>query len=141
MKRNLLTVLLVTLFAFAFILNPLAHAELKEGMSQGEFAIWLVKAVGAMYKLPPGANAQDAVDFLTNLGLVPDGDWQVDGIVDKQFLISFLNLSQEEADALLKDPEGFDKLLAKVRELLQSRFDDARQGVFRVQSASGSVPA
>lgn len=141
MNRNFLKTLAVFVFALCFMVTSVAMAELAEGMPQGDFALWLVKAVGATYKLPPGARAQDAIAFLTKLGMVPQGDWQPDGKVTKEFLTSLLDLSANEKKTLMDDPKGFDKLLAKVRDLLQSRFDDVRQGVFRVQGASGSVPA
>ena len=141
MSRNFLKVLTVFVLSFCFLLSPVVSAQLEEGMTQGDFALWLVKAVGAMYKLPPGADAQDAISFLTRLGMVPQGDWQWDQKITNDFLASFLDLSDQDKKALIQDPKGFDKLAEKVRDLLQNRFDDARQGVFRVQGASGSVPA
>lgn len=143
MNHLLKTVMIVT-FVFCFMFASFAQAEIgsvSEDMTQGDFALWLVRAVGAMYKLPPGANDKDAVAFLTTLGLVPQGNWQTDEKISKEFLASLLDIPDSEKEALLKDPQGFDKLLQKVKDLLQSRFDDARQGVFRVQSASASSPA
>jgi len=141
MNRNFLKVLMVAVFAFCFMFSAVAQAAPTEGMAQGDFAIWLVKAIGAMGKLPSGANAQDAITFLTDLGMVPQGGWNPDGKVTKDFLASLLDLTEQEKNALMQDPQGFDKLSQKVYNLLQSRFDDVRAGVFRVQSASGSVPA
>ncbi|HNV87159.1 MAG TPA: hypothetical protein PKL97_09405 [Candidatus Omnitrophota bacterium] len=139
MSRN--TFKVISVFIACLMLASVCFAQPTEGMNQGEFALWLVKAVGAMGKLPTGANAQDAFDFLTGLGMVPQGGWQADGTVTKAFLASLLDLPESEVNALMQDPDGFNKLLDKVYNLLQSRFDDARSGVFRVQSASGSVPA
>jgi hypothetical protein len=141
MKRSILTTVMIFTFILCFAFTGTVKAQLAEGMTQGEFALWLVKAVGALYKLPPGANAQDAFVFLSRLGMVPQGDWQADEKISKEFLASFLDLKADEKSALLSDPKGFDKLAQKVLDLMQSRFDDARQGVFRVQGASGSVPA
>gem|GEM_PF-6356647 len=140
MSRN--TFKMISVFVVCLMMASVCFAaQPTVGMNQGEFALWLVKAVGAMGKLPTGANAEDAFDFLADLGMVPQGGWQADGTVTKEFLASLLDLSEEEKNALLQDPDGFDKLLQKVYNLMQSRFDDVRAGVFRVQSASGSVPA
>lgn len=141
MKRNFFKVLVISAFAFCFVFTSLSFAAPKEGMSHGNFAFWLVKAVGAMYKLPPGASEQDAFDFLAKLGMVPKDGWKEDGVINKDTLLSLLDLSEQKKAELINDPNSFDKLVDEVRKLLESRFNATREGVFRVSSASGSVPA
>ena len=128
----------ILFFLGLFLAVPLtsqAEVELKEGMSQGDFALWVVKAIGAQTKLPPAATGEDAIKFLTSLGIIPEGGWQKDEA-----------LSNEALASLSDDPEAaslsFDELVEKVRDHVQSLFDEKALGVFRAQSSgTPSSPA
>ena len=128
----------ILFFLGLFLAVPLtsqAEVELKEGMSQGDFALWVVKAIGAQTKLPPAATGEDAIKFLTSLGIIPEGGWQKDEVLSNEVLAS-----------LSDDPEAanlsFDGLVEKVRDHVQSLFDEKALGVFRAQSSgTPSSPA
>lgn len=131
------TVAVVLLFVSALLLTfPISSfaQELKEGMTQGQFALWLVKAIGASSKLPPAPGPEDAIKFLTQLGSVPEGGWKKNEVMSKEALISLL----EDP----KDGEGlsWEELVTKVRDYIQKIFDKRRLGVFRAQ-ASGTASA
>ncbi len=128
MGRKTLSLSVFALLAFLFAYPITTQAvELKEGMTQGEFALWLVRAIGALQepdpqhgigiksKLPPGANADDAINFLTELAVVPKDGWKKDEPITKELL----------AD-LLGDPEAvnldFSDSVKKVQEFVQTRF-------------------
>ena len=108
--------------------------ELKEGMTQGDFALWLVKAIGAQSKLPPAGQAEDAIYFLTQLGSVPEGGWQKGEALTKEALASLLD---EEGAANL----SWDDLVGKARDHIQKIYDERKLGVFRVLSSTPSLPA
>lgn len=116
MKRHSAVIILTSIFVFFFSFVSSGQAALPQGMTQGQFAIWLVKEAGAIRKLPPAASAQDAIDFLQKLGVFPKDGWEIDKEVDETFLKSFL-------------PDGatgtLDELLQQVQDLVQSRFEDA----------------
>ena len=113
-----------------------AEVELAEGMTQGDFGLWLVKAVGAQAKLPPAASGEDAIAFLSGLGVIPEGGWQKNEAISKEFLSSLLD-KKDEASGL-----SFDDLVQKVREHVESTFNNKMLGLFRAQSSgTGSVPA
>ncbi|MBI2167222.1 MAG: hypothetical protein HYU34_03125 [Candidatus Omnitrophica bacterium] len=128
----------ILFFLGLFLAVPLtsqAEVELKEGMSQGDFALWVVKAIGAQTKLPPAATGEDAIKFLTSLGIIPEGGWQKDEA-----------LSNEALASLSDDPEAanlsFNELVEKIRDHVQSLFDEKALGVFRAQSSgTPSSPA
>ena len=124
-------------FLLSMLITPgtLRAAAPTEGMTQGDFALWLVKEVGALAKLSPAATGQEAIDFLKSLGLSPEEGWDANKPVTKKFLAS-----------LLGDPDAenlsFDDLVAKVRDFVQNLFNDPNRAVFRAgaSSASGSAP-
>ena len=137
MKRTILCI--VALFVLAiFVAFPgtsrvqAEGVELGAGMSQGDFALWLVKAIGAQSKLPPAATAEDAINFFTQLGVVPEGGWQKGEEMTVEALASLV-----EGDPA----EGFDELVEKVRDYVQDIFEGKKLGVFRVLSATPSIPA
>jgi len=112
-----------------------AQVELKEGMTQGDFALWLVQAIGAQAKLPPAGGADDAIYFLTQLGAVPEGGWQKDDEMTTEALADLLG---DEDSANL----SWDDLVEKVRDHIQEIFDERKLGTFRALSpATASVPA
>jgi len=128
-------ILLVFVLFLAAPATLQAQIELQDGMTQGDFALWLVSAIGAQTKLPPAATGEDAIDFLTGLGVIPEGGWQKNEAVTNEMLASLL----EDADAA---GLSFDELVEKVREHVQQIFDERMLGVFRAQSSgTPSVPA
>lgn len=126
------------LLAFLFALPNVSHAqevELEEGMTQGDFALWLVKAIGAQSKLPPAAQAEDAIKFLTELGSIPEEGWQKDEPMTAELLAGLLEDPGEGKDL------SWEELVDEVRKQIQEIFDERKLGVFRVFSATPSVPA
>lgn len=126
---------LVLFLAFPTLVQAEGPAAPAEGMTQGQFALWLVKAIGAQSKIPPAAVAEDAIAFLTKLGLVPEGGWQKDAELTKEALASMVD-----------DPNAanlsFNELVNKLRDQVQNLFNEASLAVFPAQaSGSGSAPA
>jgi len=129
--------------------------ELKEGMSQGDFAYWLIQAIqpqlqnlpsgqhagitpSVNFLLNPAAGAEEAIKFLTDqLALVPEEGWQKDEVLTKKALASLLGDS-EEGDGLT-----YDELVDRALDLVESRFQEIskKTGVFRILSATPSLPA
>ena len=124
-------VFLVSLFLFLPI--P-AKADLSPKMNQGDFALWLAKAVDALDQLPPAASPQDAIDFFTKLGVVPDGGWDKNATITNGMLASLLD--EEGASGL-----PFDELVNRVRDHVKAVFKENNLGIFRAfaNSASGSA--
>lgn len=142
MKR--ITVSLGIMFVLAFLLAvptsvQALDIELKEGMTQGDFAIWLVKAIGAENKpeskLPPAYGAEEAIKFLTDLGAAPEEGWQKGEEATKELLASLLEDPEEGANL------SWDELVEKVRDRIQDIFDERKLGVFRVLAPTPSLPA
>lgn len=150
--------LLALLLAFPG-LSPAAEeqpegVQLKEGMSQGNFAFWLIKAIqpqlqgltsgqvgiapSVNFLLNPAAGPEEAIKFLTDqLGLIPEGGWKKDEPLTKEALASLLEKPEEGANL------SFDELVAKVLKRVQERFQEInkKQGVFRIFSSTPSQPA
>ena len=159
MRRHLFkSTAAVFLSTFLFALPNVVHAEevqLAEGMSQGDFAFWLIKAIqpqiqglpsgqhagvtpSVNFLLNPAAGAEEAIKFLTDqLALVPEGGWQKDEVLTNEALASLLE-KPEDGQGL-----SFDELVEKVLERVRERFQEIgkKQGVFRVLSATPSMPA
>lgn len=138
MRGKIVSVSLVAWLAFFLVLPVTLQAaiELKEGMTQGDFALWIADAIGAKSKLPPAADGKDAIDFLTKLGSIPeDAGWAKDEPTTKELLASLLEDPKEGADL------SWDDLVKKVREQIQEVFDERKLGVFRVLSSTPSLPA
>ena len=137
MKGKIALISVIFFAVFALMYPAISQAELKEGMSQGEFALWLVKEVGALSKLGPAATDQNAIDFLVSLGIAPKEGWDKNGTVDKDFLISLLGDEAGDLSNL-----SFDELVARVRDYIQNSLSDRALNSFRAtSSASGSTPA
>lgn len=138
MKRHILSagILLIVLgLFFAFPVTTHAQVELQEGMSQGDFALWIVKAIDAQSKLPPAATGEDAIAFLTKLGIIPEGGWQKDETITNELLTSLLD--GEEGSGL-----NFNELVEKVQDHVKNVFNQKTLGVFRAQSSgTPSAPA
>lgn len=129
-------ILFVLAILFAFPGTSRAEIELKEGMTQGDFALWLVDAIGGLSKLPPAAQGEDAIKFLTDqLGIAPEGGWKKDDPMTKELLASLLEKPEEGANM------SWDDLVKKVQEHVGAIFDKTKQGVFRVLAATPSQPA
>ncbi len=105
-----LSVVVLALLSFA---SPMAFALEDsdipaEGITQGEFAMWLVEAAGAEGSLPQAALQQDAINFLTNLGIEPKDGWESDKTLTKENIAEMLGLTTEQASGkswseLIKD--------------------------------------
>ena len=103
MQRNSMRFTAVTTVLAALLYFP-AHALAvdeasipTEGVTQGEFAMWLVEAAGAEGKLPPAALAQDAIQLLSDLGIKPKDGWDADKKLTQKDLADMLGLSEKEA--------------------------------------------
>jgi hypothetical protein len=71
--------------------------EPTEGMTQGEFAMWLVEEAGLQGQLPPAALQSDAMTLLSNLGIQPEGGWNADAEITTGDLAYMLGISESEA--------------------------------------------
>lgn len=71
----------------------------QEGVAQGDFALWLVKAAGAEGNLPPAALQEDAMKYLRDLGIQPKDGWDKDAKLTKKDLIYMLGLEKKEGEA------------------------------------------
>ena len=135
MRRHALSLGILFIVGLFLVAAPALHAE--SGMptkewSQGQFALWVVKAAGALSKLPPAATGADAVAFLTKLGLVPEGGWKKDEKIDEAFLSSLLG---DEGSGNL----NFDQLVTKVQERINSIYQSWSQGYFTATPAGSST--
>ena len=103
----------LSLLLCAALCAPLFAEEgkIEEGMKQGEFAMLLIKELGAQGQLPPAATVQDAFNFLQKIGVVPSKGWDEKGTVDSKFLADLLGMKDKDAAFLT-----FDELLAKLKE-------------------------
>ena len=127
----------VVLFIAIVIIAPfVGQAEVTQDMTQGQFALWLVQAIGALDKLPPAATADDAVDFLLQLGVYPEGGWKKDEKISTEFLASLLG--DDSLSSL-----SFEELLKRVLDHVQTLFNESHLGTFRAfaSSSSGSAVA
>lgn len=119
------------LFVFALLLTLSGSAQaedLQQGMTQGDFSVWLIKAINAQDKLPPAFGPEEAINFLTQLGSIPEGGWQKNEEMTTQALASLLENSDEVTGL------SWDELVEKVREHIQNIFDNRKLGVFRIHS-------
>ena len=96
-KFSTLALLLTGLFTYSA--HALEDADIPtEGITQGEFAMWLVKAAGAEGNLPPAALQDDAIKFLTKLGIQPKEGWDADKKLTKKDLQQMLGVSDKDAE-------------------------------------------
>ena len=111
-----------------------AETELAQGMTQGQFALWLVKVIGALENLPPAADEQDAIEFFERLGIVPEGGWDRDAELTREVLASLLDDPEEGAGL------SFEELAQKVAGYVQGIFNslEPETGNFRVMGGGGS---
>ena len=122
MKHHGVLAFFISIFVFSFSLVPALHAALVPAevmkMTQGEFALALVKDAGAVGRLSPAASGQDAIDFLHSLGIVPEGGWDANAKVDEDFLRRLVAGSGGEASGSVED------LLQKVEGLVSNAVDN-----------------
>ena len=135
MRRHALSLGILFIVGLFLVAAPALHAE--SGMptkewSQSQFALWIVKAAGALSKLPPAATGADAITFLTKLGLVPEGGWKKDGKIDEAFLS---NLLGDGVSGNLT----FDELVEKVQERVSTIYQSWNQGYFTATPAGSST--
>jgi len=90
-----------------------AQSEITEGMNQGDFAMLLIKELGAQGLLPAAATTQDGFALMEKLGVVPPGGWDENGKINKEQLCYMLNLSGEKCEAA-----SFDELLERLKKRL-----------------------
>ena len=83
----------------------------KKAMTQGEFAMWLVREVGAEGMLPPAATVLDYFDFLKRNGLEPCDGWEEDEEITVEDLECMLGLEPDSGYT-------FEELVEKLKELL-----------------------
>ena len=137
MKTNVFKIGLAAFLACIISISSTANAaipDLSESMTQGQFALWLVNAIGASSKLSAAPSEQEAIDFLKKLNVIPKDGWDKSAVISKQFLASLLG---DDSMGTL----DFKDLIAKVRDLVDGLFDNANTGIFRAfgSSSSGSV--
>lgn len=159
MRRHLFkSTAVIFLSAFLFALPNALHAqeiELKEGMTQGDFAFWLIKAIqpqlqalpagqhtgvtaSVNFLVNPAAGPEEAITFFSALALAPlEKGWQKDEPLTNEVLASLLE-KPEEGQGL-----SFDELVEKVLNRVRERFQEInkKQAVFRVLSSTPSQPA
>ncbi len=133
MKTNVFKIGLAAILACFISISTASAAvpDLSENMTQGQFALWLVAAVGASDKLPASATEQDAIDFLTKLNIQPAEGWKKTEVITKAFLASLLG---DDSAASL----DFSELIERVKNMVDGIFNDVHSGLFRAFSSSGS---
>ena len=77
--------------------NPGVPAE---GVTQGDFAMWLVDAAGLQGQLPPAALNSDAINLLSNLGIAPKDGWDADKKLTRDDILEMLGVSKDQAAKL-----------------------------------------
>ena len=157
------------LFSFPAISHAATQAipKVEDGMKQGDFALWLVHAIGAVKvqesgpiiqqagrvpgHLPPGVRPNDAIQFLWgNLGVQVDGDWKKKEPMTKEKLLSILkgyDLNNDDKSLIekLSDPNNtagdiFQKIADVVKKYVKESYLNLMKAVFRV-TPSPFVPA
>ena len=148
MKRRFVTLTALVMTMALLISFPAtnAKAELQEGMSQGDFALWLVKSVYALSnqrqyppvdQFAPAANAENAIRFLSDpkMGLIPEGGWKKDDPMTAALLKSLLPNPDDPSLA----NASFSDLAGKLRDYLEMIFDQQHLGIFGIQN--GGTPS
>ncbi len=93
-----------------FMSAPVFSAEeISEGMNQGDFAMLLIKELGAEGLLPTAATINDAFALLEKLGAAPTDGWDAEAVITADDLAAILG---EGATG------SFDELLAKLKTRL-----------------------
>jgi hypothetical protein len=87
--------------------------EIVEGMKQGDFAMTLIKTLGAQNQLPTAATTKDAFNFLEKIGCVPEKGWDQEASITKEDLCYILSLKSDECEA-----GTFEDLLEKLKKKL-----------------------
>ncbi|MEJ5165776.1 MAG: hypothetical protein WHV67_01965 [Thermoanaerobaculia bacterium] len=94
----------ITLISFVFTLGLFAQGNPSDVITQGAFALKVVKVMKA--KLPLEATEQDAVSFLETLGLTPSEGWNISKSLTEKTMSEILviaggNLSPIQPNALV----------------------------------------
>lgn len=135
MKSLKTNVFVVALMMFSLLMPTIAKAATNwQDMTQGQFALWLVKAIGAQSKISAGAGEAEAIDFLRRLGVVPEDGWKEDEKITKKFLASLLG--DAEAEKL-----SFEELVEKLRDHVENIFNNSQLGIFRAFGSGASASA
>jgi hypothetical protein len=92
-------------------------SEIVEGMKQGEFAMLLIKELGAQDQLPTAATTQDAFRFLEKVGAVPQDGWDEEASITKEDLCYMLQISSEDCENATFE-ELLEKFMKKLAEIL-----------------------
>lgn len=103
-----------------------------EGMNQGDFAIFLVQALGAQGFLPTAATTQDYFDFLEKIGVVPLKGWDANGAVKKEELCYMCNAGAQDCEQAT-----IGELLEKLKRFLGDR---TRRGGLANYNSEGTAP-
>ncbi len=100
--------------------GSLSFAEVtpKEGMTQGDFAMFLVEVLDAQGFLPKAAVVNDAIVFLENLGVEPPDGWDADKVLVRDDLVYMLGL---EKAGNLTFAELLEMLKKRLWEMLWAR--------------------
>lgn len=138
MRRHILS--LGIMFFIGILLTAVpATLHAQQGMpteewTQGQFALWLVKAADAMSKLPAAATGADAISFLNKVGITPEGGWKKDEKISKEFLLSLLGDDKDAAGL------SFDDLIKKVNDHITLLINQWREGLFNAANATATTP-
>lgn len=107
------TVVIMALLVCLFISKPVFSAgDIYEGMKQGDFAMLIVKELGAEGLLPAAATISDYFALLEELGCTPPDGWDEEESIIREDLVDMLGVTGEEANL------SFDELLNKLETRL-----------------------
>ncbi len=142
MRRHILSLGLLFVVVVGFFVTALPTTSFAESgvpteeWSQGQFALWLVKAAGALSKLPPAGTGTDATNFLSRLGVVPEGGWKKDEKITKEFLLSLLGDDSKDAANL-----SFDDLIKRIQDRVNLLVSQWHEGFFSANQANATAAA
>lgn len=131
MRRHILSWGVLFFFIVGFFVTAAPTTSLAqsgaptEEWSQDQFALWVVKAAGAISKLPPAATGSDAIAFLTKLGVIPEDGWKKDEKMTKEFLLNLLGDDSEGAEGL-----SFDDLIQRIQDRVNTLVNQWHEGYF-----------
>jgi hypothetical protein len=160
------SIVLISIFSLPFFSLPApTHAkdevravpELKEGMTQCDFARWLLYAIGAtrsegcgpgpetLGKVPPAHQGLGALEFASNIGMHPEGGWECEAPVTRKWLADILGYPDDLDEEFITkgrleelmagtDEQSFNEIIGKVKEHLGTLYDRICKtyGTFRI---------
>ena len=138
MRRHILSLGILLLSGIFLTSLPATSSYAQSGLpseewTQGDFALWLVKAADAMSKLPAAATGVDAIKFLNALGITPEGGWKKDEKLTKEFLLSLLGDDSKGAEGL-----SFEELINKVTDRVTFTVSQWNEGFFSASQANAA---